>query len=143
MQVTLAVLADYAATTEQGKLVIAGVFETINAPVLPATHPMMALAVRIVASPGEESDHKLTLRLVDPDGNEVIPALNGDISFGEIHPTEGGRAQIILNMPGVRFTKAGPHRMDILIDGRLEHSIDLCVRQVPYFEEIQYPEEGV
>lgn len=128
MQVTLAVLADYAATTDQGKLVIAGVFETINAPTLPATHPMMALALRIHADPGEDRVHKLTLRLVDPDGAEVVPALNGDVAFGEMHPVEGGRAQIILNMPGVRFTKAGPHRMDILIDGRLEHSIDLAVR---------------
>jgi hypothetical protein len=131
MQITLAVLADYATTTDQGKLVIAGVFETINAPTLPATHPSMALALRIAADPGERPDHHLTLRLVDPDGVEVIPALDGDISFGEMHPVEGGRAQIILNMPGIRFSKAGPHRMDVLIDGRLEHSVDLYVRLAP------------
>ena len=135
VQITLAVLADYAATTDQGKLVIAGVFETINAAQLPATHPMMALAVRIAAEPGEAREHKLTMRLVDPDGTEVFPALNGNVAFGEIHPPEGARAQIILNMPGVRFAKAGSHRMDILIDGRLEHSIDLYVRHTPKPEE--------
>ncbi|MCL4553863.1 MAG: hypothetical protein M1617_07190 [Actinobacteria bacterium] len=135
MQVTLAVLADWAATTDQGKLVIAGVFETINAPALPATHPMMALALRLAADPGESSNHRLTLRLVDPDGDEVIPALDGDISFGEIHPQEGGRAQVILNMPGVLFSKAGAHSLEVLVDGRLEHSIDLFVRLTPLSDE--------
>ena len=81
MQVTLAVLADWAATTVHGKLVIAGVFETINAPALPATHPMMALALRLAADPGESSNHRLTLRLVDSvrhvDNIEaMIPALS-------------------------------------------------------------------
>lgn len=131
MQVRLAALADWAATTEHGKLVMAGIMDTIVVRSLPATHPMMSLAVRLVADPGEARAHELTLRLVDPDGVDVIPAINGKIEFGEAHPVEGSRAQVVLNMPGVTFKTAGAHRMDILVDGRLESSVDLFVRLAP------------
>lgn len=131
MQVRLAALADWAATTEHGKLVIAGVMDTVIVRELPATHPSMALAVRMVAEPGEARSHMLTMRLVDPDGLDVIPPVNGQIEFGEPHPTEGARAQVVLNMPGVTFKVAGAHRMDILLDGRLEYSVDLFVRVAP------------
>jgi len=135
LQAVLAVLADYAATTDDGKLLIAGVFETINTPALPAVHPMMALALRIAAAPGEAGNHRLTLKLVDPAGEEVIPALDGEISLGEMHPVEGGRAQIILNMPGVKFASAGKHRIDVILDGQLKHSLDLFVRLIPAAED--------
>lgn len=128
MQVRLAALADYAATTEHGKLIIAGVMDTVIVRELPATHPSMALAVRMVAEPGEARSHMLTMRLVDPDGLDVIPPVNGQIEFGMPHPTEGARAQVVLNMPGVTFKVPGAHRMDILVDGRLEYSVDLFVR---------------
>jgi hypothetical protein len=131
MQVRLAALADYATTTEHGKLIIAGVMDTVIVRELPAAHPMMALAVRMVAEPGEARTHMLTMRLVDPDGLDVIPPVNGQIEFGTPHPTEGARAQVVLNMPGVTFKVAGAHRMDILLDGRLEYSVDLFVRVVP------------
>ncbi|MRR12501.1 hypothetical protein EG835_08570 [bacterium] len=135
MQVRLAALADWAATTEHGKLVIAGVMDTVVVSRLPATHPMMALAVRLVADPGEGRSHSITLRLVDPDGVEVLPALNGNIEFGESDPIEGARAQVVLNMPGVTFKSAGAHRMDVLVDGRLESSVDLFVRLAPEKQE--------
>lgn len=127
MEVRLAELADYAAVTDQGKMVVCGTFDSIGVQSVPMVHPTMAVALRVVASPGEAQIHKLTLRLVDPDGAEVIRPFSADIKFKAIHPTEGAKAQLVVNLPMVEFKKAGSHRFDILIDGRLEKSIDFRV----------------
>lgn len=128
MDIVLAALADYAAVTDHGKLVIAGVFDAIRVPQIPARHPMMALAMRIHAEPGEGATHDVTVRLVDPDGAEVLPELKASVQFKEHGPGEGGDVQIVMHAPGVVFKKLGPHAFDVFIDGSHLTSLSLWVR---------------
>ena len=51
MNVRLAVLADYANVTGDGKLNILGIFDRINLLQIPAVHPQMHLVLRIEAHP--------------------------------------------------------------------------------------------
>ena len=51
MEVSLAVLSDYANVTGDGKLNIMGLFGEINPPVLPFSLPTMFLALALTASP--------------------------------------------------------------------------------------------
>ena len=49
MQVKLAVVADYANVSSEGKLNILGIFDRINVSDLPAAHPQMHLILRLEA----------------------------------------------------------------------------------------------
>ena len=89
MNVELAVLADYATTTSDGKLIIAGVFDTINVAAFPAQHPVVCLALRIHGDAADVGTHALELRLVDPDARGVVPAVTSqfDVSDSGDHAT--------------------------------------------------------
>jgi len=68
MEIDLAVIADYAAVSGDGKLVVAGIFDRITAADMPAVHPMMALAFRVTTDPGPSSTHSVEVHLADPEG---------------------------------------------------------------------------
>jgi hypothetical protein len=131
MDIEFAVIADYAATTNENKLVIGGIFDTLYAREMPASHPFMVLALRVRAHPGEAGHHQVVVRLVDPDGAEVIQPLEAPLEIGGLDPLEGGTADLVLHLAGVPFGTFGRHGFDILLDGRFERSVQLTVRQAP------------
>lgn len=139
MEVTLAALADYAATTDQGKLVVAGVFDTLNARRLPARHPMMALVLRLQAQPHEARSHAVSVRFVGPDGEEVLPELKARLDFPDPGIAERSTAQLVLNMPGVLLKQTGRHAIDVFVDGVQVASVPLWVNLV---ETPDGPEAG-
>ena len=55
MLVKLAVLADYANVTSDGKLNILGIFDRMNVLNLPAVHPQMNLVLRLEAHRAAEA----------------------------------------------------------------------------------------
>ncbi len=131
MNIELALLADYAGLMADGKLMIAGVFDTLSVPSLPATPPIIYLALRIAGDGGELGRHQLELRFVDPDGQPVVPVLHGEFDL-EDPQSEGGtaRVQFVMGMAGVAFNKLGPHALDVLLDGRYEMSVPVDVQLV-------------
>ena len=129
MRVDLAVLADYATMTQDQKLVIVGVFDTILVPDLPAAHPFLHLALRVCYGPVDTGAHNLKVRLVDPDGQEVIPTLQADFTVDM--PTESddeGALQMVFEVGNVQFAAAGPHAVDVLIDDRYEETVPLSIK---------------
>lgn len=128
MNVELALLADYAAVTQEGKLVAAGIFDRLTVPELPWQHPTMFIALRVHFHPGEDGGHKLKLRLVDPDGNEIV-ALDADMTVDVGDPVEGSGMQLVLSMNGIPFKALGRHAFDVFLDGRYEHTVALTVLQ--------------
>jgi hypothetical protein len=130
MNVDLAALADYASETRDGKLIAAGIFDRIAPPTIPWQHPTMYIALRLHVHPGEEGTHALRIRLVDPDGNELM-SMDGDTTIGEIDPVEGTTVQLVLGLNNVVFNTAGRHGFDLFIDGRYEHSLSLTVAEAP------------
>ena len=130
MNVELAVLADYATTTADGKLIIAGVFDMISVATFPAQHPAMYLAIRIRGDAADVGTHALELRLVDPDARGVVPAVTSQFEVsapGE--QTTIANSQFVINMANIAFEKPGPYSFDILIDERYELSVSFEVRQ--------------
>jgi hypothetical protein len=131
MRVDLAVLADYATTTQDQKLVIVGVFDTILLTELPAAHRSLHLALRVCFGPADSGPHTLVVRLVDPDGHEIIPALKAGFSadFPDDSDAEGA-LQMVLEIDNVPFTAAGPHAVDILLDDRYEETILFRIKKI-------------
>ena len=128
MNVQLALLADYASVSRDGKLSVAGIFDRLVMHEVPWQHPTMFIALRIHFHPGEEGAHGIKIRFVDADGQEII-ALHADVTFKELDPVEGGNTQLVLSMNNVPITKAGRHAFDVFLDGRFEHSIALVVER--------------
>ena len=71
MEVDLAVIADAANVSQEGKLNILGVFDTIWAREFPFRHATMVLVVRVRADFTEGGGHPLEVRLVDADGAQI------------------------------------------------------------------------
>jgi hypothetical protein len=131
VNIELAVLADYAAIMHDNKLVIAGIFDSLNVAAVPASIPMMYLALRVSGDASDQGAHELELRLVDPDGRALIPSLRGGIELPQ-PPADGAPswAQLVMGMANVVFSSLGPHAFDILIDGRYEMSVTVFVRSL-------------
>lgn len=126
VNIELALLSDYAATTSDGKLIAAGIFDQLTPPRLPWQHPTMFISLRVHYHPGEEGQHNLKVRLVNPDGAEVV-ALDTETEIGGMDPVEGAGFQLVFSLNNVTFNTHGRHAFDIFLDGRYEHTVPLSV----------------
>lgn len=130
MEVRLAVLADYAAVTDEGKLVIAGVFDTISTEGLPSAHSRVALALRVHLLPEESGEHKLSVRYVDPDGNKILE-FGGPIPEPPMVDAENGAdAQFVLNFEPLPIQAIGGHSFEIFLDDEYADAVALNVVKV-------------
>jgi hypothetical protein len=129
MQVNLAVLADYANVTGDGKLNILGIFDRINLMQVPAVHPQMHLVLRLEAHPAEQDRaHAVEIRLQDPHG-AVIFEVKGEI----VPHGESGTAvstNQILTLNNLQLEKIGDYVFVVLINGDVKSEIPLAVEFV-------------
>jgi hypothetical protein len=129
MNVNLAVLCDAANVSREGKLNILGEFDSIHVATFPLVYPTMVLVVRLEAHPTEAGEHALKLHLVDEDGGDCVPPLQGAFATGD-PPFPGvpiRTAPLILQMHGVRFDKPGHYSFELLVDNHHLRSLPLHV----------------
>jgi hypothetical protein len=131
MDVKLAVLADFASITREGKLNILGIFDEINTPELPAQLPMFYVVVSYEAGPAEFDTEKSTqIAVTDADGN-VMVRLQQDITVSRVRrPGTRSTMNQITGIVGMPFPKAGDYQFAILIDGREGTTIRLRVNEM-------------
>jgi len=128
--VDFAFICDYAEAT--GKINALGIgFDTIFAPNVPAKHPSFFLVVQLRASTVEAGDKQLKISLIDEDGQNVIPDINGKFSVPK--PREGleSKARLAVNFGNVEFPKYGSYSVHAVIDGHEMVSIPLKVSPPP------------
>jgi hypothetical protein len=129
LQVKLAVLADYANVTAEGKLNILGIFDRINLVQIPAVHPQMHLVLRIEAHAAErERSHRIDIRLHDPAGQTIFD-VNGEIvPHGEgAEPTASNQ---ILTLNNLQLEKVGAYNFAVFINNDLKSELPLHVEFV-------------
>jgi hypothetical protein len=132
MKVRLAVLADAANVSREGKMNILGQFDVIYSEAVPAHWPLMHLVIRLEATAGEGRKHKVGIRIVDEDGNLAGPMIDAEGEFGP--PFQVGApssATMILGIGGATFQKHGTYCFEILVDGHNVDSIPLHVLPRP------------
>jgi hypothetical protein len=130
MDVTLAILADYANVSQDGKLNIMGIFQEVNPPELPFNVPQMYLIVSFSAGPAEfDSVKNVRIALLDSDGKEML-ALEGQPQVPR-PPRPGRRALFnqVIGMHGVRFEHSGDYEFSILIGGETRETVPLHVNE--------------
>ena len=131
MDVTLALLADYANVTREGKLNVMGLFTIINAATLPWVHPQMQLVLELEAGPAEWDTQKdVEIKLLDADARSILTT-GGSIKVPR--GKAGRRVYIhsIMTFGNVRFDAEGDYIFAILVGGETKKEVALRVNYAP------------
>ncbi len=118
MKCDIAVLADAANVSREGKLNICGIFKNIYSAQLPLLWPVMVMALQLGFEAGEKGkQHTLGVRLVGPDGNVIqqLPELTIDIPADT--PGELPGLPITLNLINVGLASYGAYRFVLTANG--------------------------
>ena len=117
MDVTLALLADSANISREGKLNLLGIFHAIFIKSFPAVHPSMHLVMNFEASNLESGRTKeIEVVFSGPDGNK-LGSIAGKfvVPKGEAgYPIQWGH---IISLPPIKFDKPGDYAFNIMIGG--------------------------
>jgi hypothetical protein len=127
VEIPLAAVAEYALLDQRGKLSVVGLIDVLGAMSFPVTQPQMFLCLRILCRQIEAgTKHKLSARLQDSDGKEVIPMLRTEFQVPKGDPSGVPLAvQVVLQMQGVVFMKPGAHSFEISIDENHRASVPI------------------
>ncbi len=131
MRLDLLVFADMANVDRAGKFNIVGEFNLVFSQQLPTQPMAMSMVVRLVAEAPEGPDHQVAIAIVDEDGLQLARTPDVPMRFGAPVPgtTADLRAQIVLGMLGVSFSKFAPYSFQVLVDGRFVGERELYVAQ--------------
>lgn len=116
MIIDFAFVCDYAEVT--GKINALGIgFDTIYAPNVPAKHPSFFLVLQLRANVVEAGEKNLEVRLIDEDGNDIIPTLRGKF---DIPKTTGGTesiGRIAMQFHNIEFPHYGAYSLHAIVEG--------------------------
>lgn len=130
MDVRLAVLADYANQTPEGKLNIMGIFSVINPPMLPFALPTMFLVVTYAASAAEVGrEHTLEVLLMDSEARQILGLKSALTVPPGVRPGVPAEVNAVLCLNGVRFEKADDYQFSILVGGQEKKAVPLRVNE--------------
>lgn len=116
--------SDYA-----GRLCLLGVFDAFMTPQVPYVHPHCTVAVRIRVAQVEQGDHRLTLHIVDDDGNMIAPPLEGGFNV-VVPPNErSAKINLVLNLEGLQLNRYGHFEINFAVDGHAMGTVSFVVRQ--------------
>jgi|GEM_PF-51502 len=132
MDIQIATLCDFAADYN-GKLVISGTFDTLAARAVPVVHPSCALAMRFCFTPEDAGRHKLSINIINEDGESLDPnnmPIEPEFEVALPKNVPFLTRNIVMNLQGLRFEEAGIYSIDIGCDGEILVRLPLRIVQV-------------
>ena len=129
MKVPLAVLADAANVSREGKLNIFGIFNRLWAVNFPAQHPQMQLVMVFEADSGEAEQKKIVnVQLMDADGKKIL-AIEGEFTLPKAQAGHPIRINHILPLPGIPLPGSGDYEFTVLVNGETKAHVPFSVAQ--------------
>lgn len=128
---TLAVAADNANVSTDGKLNIIGVFQEFTPEGFPAVVPSIALVISWDAEPVEFGTKKeVHISFMGPDPDEKISLPPVSLTIPEApRPGERAIAHQILTLQNLPLLRSGPHAFYLVVGGEPKARIPLYVRE--------------
>jgi hypothetical protein len=124
----MAVLADEANISQEGKLNLMGIFDRISAATFPVMHPRMVFAFRVEAEFGDTGRaFPVRVTLEDDEGNVLFEAA-GDLMAPPVPPGEFATANQLFALVGVQFPRAGLYRFIVRLGDLEPHETPLFVQ---------------
>jgi hypothetical protein len=124
----MAVLADEANVSQEGKLNLLGIFDRIAAAEFPVVHPKMVFAFRVEAEFGDGGRMiPVRVSMEDEDGNALFDAA-GEMLAPPVPPGEYSTANQLFSMVGVQFPRAGLYRFVVRVGDAPPHETPLLVQ---------------
>lgn len=116
MDVEFAFLCD-AATESAGKLNALGIgIDRLMLTELPQHHRRLTLVTRIAFEPEDAGEHQIGIELIGPDGTAVAPPVEAQLQIQVADPSQGARANVMIELANPRFTIVGPHEAKVSLD---------------------------
>jgi hypothetical protein len=138
----MALIADEANISQEGKLNVLGAFDRIAAPAFPVVHPKMVFVFRIGAGYGDGGKVvPVRVRLVDEDGAILFEA-GGELVAPEVGPGDLATAYQLFALVGVRFPAAGMYKFIISLGDLPQHETPLVVVQGGWGKTDRNPQEN-
>jgi len=139
-------LCDATTIDREGKINALGIFDTLSGDKFPLKIFRMMLLISLVGKKSDGGDHDLEVKLLAPDGQDLIPAMQ--MKFGV--PPEGGKARIVSELNNISFEKVGDYSFKVFVDKKAVTDIYLRVVQVPspvsFIKEVpkkEAPKKGI
>lgn len=123
-------LCDYAARDRKLHAVGIG-WDSLYAANLPFRHSVMCLVARLSGSIAENGTKDITLRLLDADGADVVPAMNQQVAFEVKSPRLVGILQLVFQMGNIEFQKHGAYALHLLLQGNEIGRVSFNVLEPP------------
>jgi hypothetical protein len=128
MECTLALLADAANVSQEGKLNILGAFTNIYSKIEPIRHRLMVLVLVFEASPAEVNQTKhLEIKTMGEDGEAAWGMTGEFVVPPALEPGSRIFMQSILTITDVVFPKAGAYKIAVMANGQPLREIPLSV----------------
>jgi hypothetical protein len=137
VKIPMALLADEANVSQEGKLNVLGVFDRLAAATFPTVHPKMVFAFRVQAEYADMGrTFPVRVRLVDEDGGVLFQA---DMEMGapQVQPGDFITANQVLALVGVMFPRPGTYKFELTIGELPAHETPLAVLQAPGWPEAE------
>ena len=131
MNVTLALLADSANVSQEGKLNLLGIFNVLYAHTFPAMHPQLQLVLNFEATNAEAGRQKtVDIEFRDADGHKM-GSMTGKLVVPRAEAGHPVRINHILPISGLRFEKPGDYEFHIFINEDDKATVSLRVIPTP------------
>lgn len=135
MEITLAVLADFASVSADGKLNVMGIFNQVNPRGIPARILAPYLVIHIEADIAEVDKPRIVrVELVDEDGHQMV-AGEQTIVVRRPNTRVNPGFNLITRFPQLEFPTAGNYKFAIQIDGDHKADVPLRVNEPPSPDE--------
>ena len=142
MEATLAVAADNANVSTDGKLNIIGVFQEFTPGAFPTAVPTVAVVLSWVAEPvefGTQKEVHVSFMGPDPEQKIDLPPFGLKIPVAA-RPGEPAIAHQIITLQNLPLLRSGPHAFYVVVGGESKARIPLYVREPVDEHEKEAPE---
>lgn len=129
MEVKLALLADYANITKEGKVNIMGVFGRMFAQAFPTQLVNFQFVIQVEGHSIEAlEEHLLSIRFRNEDGKDIIPPIEAKIPITVVEdPSKPYAVNHMIQIQGLPIPLPGDYEFVISIDGKVERTVDLSI----------------